>query len=360
MTATDVEKILCVDDEPKNLELLEAVLGPCGYMLEFARNGEEALACLAAGLPDLVLLDIMMPGLSGLEVLEKIRAEKKTAALPVIMVTSLRETEHKVRALEAGADDFLSKPYEKAELIARIRTNLRAHALRQDLAALNKTLESFSYTVAHDLRNPLSAIQSYADLLKAETKDILDSQAKEDLEDIVQGARRMDQLIKDLLNYSKLGRQEVSLAAANMDQLAGAALAEAKLLAAGREIEFKVLPLPPATADPSLIRHVWCNLINNAVKYSGKTERAVIEIGSRGNNGDLVYYVRDNGAGFDMAYVGKLFGAFQRLHRRDQFEGSGIGLSIAAGIIKKHGGTVAAFSEGEGKGAEFSFSLPKR
>lgn len=360
MSAAAVEKILCVDDEARNLELLEALLAPPGYRLEFAKSGEEALALLAAGPPDLVLLDIMMPGMSGFEVLEKIRADKKCAGLPVIMVTALRETEQKVRALEAGASDFVSKPYEKPEMLARVRTQLRAYGLYRELAALNKSLESFSYSVAHDLRNPLSAIQSYADFLKKDLKDTLAGQSRDDLEEIVKGARRMDQLIKDLLWFSKLGREEVRLADADMGQLAAAVMEEAKLLSPGRDIEWLVGPLPPALADPALIRHVWGNFVNNAVKYSGKQPKAVIEIGARGSDGGTTYYVRDNGAGFNMADAGKLFGAFQRLHRRDQFEGSGIGLSIVAGIVKKHGGAVTAFSDGEGKGSEFTFTLPRR
>jgi light-regulated signal transduction histidine kinase (bacteriophytochrome) len=222
---------------------------------------------------------------------------------------------------------------------------------------LNQELEAFTYSVSHDLRAPLRSITGYTQILKEDYSDKLDEEGKRVTQIVINNAKRMGQLIDDLLDFSRLGRKELSHAHVMMDDMVQDIVRELRPQEQDRQIEIKILPLKPSRGDHSMIRQVWVNLISNALKYSRNKAIAEIEIGSTEKNGQLTYYVRDNGAGFDMQYVEKLFGVFQRLHKINEFEGTGVGLALVKTIIKRHGGFVWA----EGKvdeGATFYFSLP--
>jgi light-regulated signal transduction histidine kinase (bacteriophytochrome) len=222
-----------------------------------------------------------------------------------------------------------------------------------ELEAVNRELESFSYSVSHDLRAPLRAIDGYARMLGEDYASRLDAEAQRLVGVVRSSARRMGQLIDDLLAFSRLGRQDVKKQPIDMTALANEVAAET-----GSQSAMEISTLPAAQADRTLLKQVWVNLIGNAVKYSAKAKRPRIEIGGRQDANELVYWVRDNGAGFDMRYVGKLFGVFQRLHRAEEFSGTGVGLAIVQRIVARHGGRV--WAEGElGKGACFYFLLPK-
>ena len=230
----------------------------------------------------------------------------------------------------------------------------RKHA-EQALQALNQELESFTYSVSHDLRAPLRAIDGYARMLDEDYANRLDVEAQRLIGVVRANARRMGQLIDDLLAFSRLGRQQPTRVRLDMSALAREAADE---LRGGRPATIAVAPLPSAQADHALLRQVWTNLIGNALKYSAKQAEARVDIGAREEAGENVYWVRDNGAGFDMRYAEKLFGVFQRLHRADEFEGTGVGLAIVQRIVARHGGRV--WAEGApGAGACFYFSLPK-
>ena len=239
----------------------------------------------------------------------------------------------------------------------RLLERLKAHAAELEAKVRERTaeLESFSYSVSHDLRAPLRAIDGYARMLEEDYAGRLDDEARR-LLDVVRGsAKRMGQLIDDLLAFSRLGRQPTLPQRVEMTQMAREVAEE---LRGGREIAIEVSPLPPAHVDAALIRQAWLNLIGNALKYSAKKADARVDIGAREEAGENVYWVRDNGAGFDMRYAEKLFGVFQRLHRAEEFEGTGVGLAIVQRIVARHGGRV--WAEGNpGEGACFSFSLPK-
>ena len=221
------------------------------------------------------------------------------------------------------------------------------------LQALNKEMESFSYSVSHDLRAPLRAIDGYARMLEEDYGAALDAEARR-LIGVVRGnATRMGQLIDDLLAFSRLGRQAAANAPVDMTHLAREAAEEVR---GARTVD--LAPLPPARGDAALLKQVWLNFVGNALKYSSKKPDAKVEIGGREEAKENVYWVRDNGAGFDMRYAGKLFGVFQRLHRADEFEGTGIGLAIVQRVVTRHGGRV--WAEGRpGEGACFYFALPK-
>jgi len=222
---------------------------------------------------------------------------------------------------------------------------------------LNQELESFTYSVSHDLRAPLRAVTGYAQILIEEYGDKLDAEGKRIIDIVTGNANRMGQLIDDLLEFSRLGRKELSQATLHMEKLVQGVVQELRVLEKNRQLNVRILPLYPSKGDHNMIRQVWINLISNAIKYSSKKETTEIEIGSYDKNTQTCYYIRDNGTGFDMLYVDKLFGVFQRLHKMSEFEGTGVGLAVVKMIVKRHGGTV--WAEGKvNKGATFYFTLP--
>jgi PAS domain S-box-containing protein len=225
------------------------------------------------------------------------------------------------------------------------------------LEVANKELEGFSYSVSHDLRAPLRAIDGFARILGEDYTARLDDEGRRLLGIICGEAKRMGQLIDDLLAFSRMTRQQVELAQIDMTALAQAVFDEHAALAPGRQVQFKVQPLPPAQGDRAMLRQVLANLFSNAIKYTRPRAVAEIEIGGRTEGGENLYYVKDNGVGFDMRYAGKLFGVFQRLHTVDEFEGTGVGLALVQGVIHRHGGRVWAEAK-LNEGSTFYFTLP--
>lgn len=225
------------------------------------------------------------------------------------------------------------------------------------LESANKELEAFCYSVSHDLRAPLRAIDGYSRILVEDHAERLGSEGQRVLGVISNETRRMGQLIDDLLAFSRLGRQKLESSAIDMTALAQTAFDEQSAQALKRSLQLKLPPLPPARGDQAMIRVVLDNLLSNAIKFTKNRDPAVIEIGSRQEGGQAVYYVKDNGVGFDTKYAHKLFAVFQRLHSAEEFEGTGVGLALVQRIIHRHGGHV--WAEGKvNEGATFSFSLP--
>lgn len=227
------------------------------------------------------------------------------------------------------------------------------------LEAVNNELEAFSYSVSHDLRAPLRAVSGYSVILKEDYAPQLDAEATRMLTAILNNAKRMGQLIDDLITFSRMGRKEMSFQPIDMKKLAESCSQELLETEKTREYHLTIDPLPACKGDQSMLKQVWLNLISNAIKYSSQNPSPQIEVGSSENNGRQVYFVRDNGVGFDMQYSHKLFGVFQRLHNEETFEGTGIGLALVKRIISKHSGEVWAESM-PGKGATFYFSLSKK
>jgi PAS domain S-box-containing protein len=229
---------------------------------------------------------------------------------------------------------------------------------REKIEQLNSELESFSYSVSHDLRAPLRSIDGYTQILLEDYAEKLDTEGKRVLNVVVNNARRMATLIDDLLDFSRIGRKDVAMQNVSTENMVASVISELKALEDGRDIETVVHSLDNCEADPNLLRQVWVNLISNAFKYTRKRQKAHVEISSYKNPSEVVFKVKDNGTGFDMQYSHKLFGVFQRLHRQQEFEGTGVGLAIVHRIVSRHGGRV--WAEGEmDKGAAFYFSLPR-
>lgn len=226
----------------------------------------------------------------------------------------------------------------------------------EELRLLNKELESFTYSVSHDLRSPLRAINGFSEILKMECGDTLNEDAKDALREILKNTRKMGKLIDNLLEFSRLGKQHVSRADVDMKELVYSVIEDIRS-ASDKHVVFEVGELHHTNGDRSMLKQVVVNLISNAVKYSSKKPDPHIEIGSTRKNGEVTYFVKDNGAGFNMKYYNKLFGIFQRLHGSDEFEGIGVGLAIVQRVVSRHHGKVWAEGEEE-KGATFYFSLP--
>ena len=226
----------------------------------------------------------------------------------------------------------------------------------EQLIELNKELESFSYSVSHDLRAPLRAVDGYARILEEDYGIHFDAEGKRLLEVIKYNAKKMGNLIDELLSFSRLGKKDLKKTDLNMNELVEAALYEIEKSTSHNAV-VKIEKLHPVKGDYGLINQVVVNLLSNAIKYSSKVEKPFVEISAEKTDSEVVYIVKDNGVGFDMKYVDKLFGVFERLHTKDEFEGTGVGLAIVQRIIAKHGGRVFAKSEKD-KGATFRFSLP--
>jgi signal transduction histidine kinase len=292
------------------------------YMVVPMRAGGELLGALSFGAPS----DAFTP--EQLRIAEEVATQLAIAMFQARLLARLRD--------------------HAAELEATVRKRTEA------LEAANKELESFSYSVSHDLRAPLRAVDGYARMLEEDYAVRLDDEGRRLLAVVRQSSVRMGRLIDDLLAFSRLGRQQPAKQLVDMTELARDVVTE---LRNGAAASVELGALPSARADRALIRQVWINLVGNALKYSGKRADARVEIGGRQDSSESVYWVRDNGVGFDMRYADKLFGVFQRLHRADEFDGTGVGLAIVQRVIARHGGRVWADSK-PGEGACFHFSLP--
>jgi PAS domain S-box-containing protein len=283
----------------------------------------------------------------------------KADGSPVVVASrwSLRrdEQEHPVAVMETNND--VTERKRREEEIRDLNQELAKRST--ELQGTNKELEAFAYSVSHDLRAPLRHIVGYAELLQKRAHSLLDEKSRQYISTILESTKRMGNLIDDLLAFSRIGRVETQKTVVNLEQLVREAVSEVRQETAGRDIVWKIDTLPVCYGDRSMLRLVFVNLLSNSVKFTRPRPRAQIEVGCvEANKDEVVVFVKDNGAGFDMKYSSKLFGVFQRLHQSEAFEGTGIGLATVQRIIHRHGGKVRA--EGQiDQGATFYFSVPK-
>jgi len=358
--------ILLVDDRAENLLALGSILENPEYHLVKAHSGREALRWL---LQDeefaVVILDIRMTDLDGFETAAILREREKTRQTPIIFLTAYsQEREHVLRGYSLGAVDYLFNPPEPEILRAKVSVFVelfkKSRELKRQtelLAAAKQELESFCYSVSHDLRAPLRHIDGFVGMLRHENEAILSDSCEHYLDTITESAVRMDRLINGLLAFSRMSRVDLQRRPVGMDDLVKEVLRELARETAGRHVTWEVTPLPNVLGDRSLLSQVWSNLLANAVKYTRSRDPATIRIGSRQTNQEYEFHVRDNGTGFDMRYADRLFGVFQRLHRTEEFEGTGIGLACVRRIIERHGGRTWAHGQ-VNAGATFYFTLP--
>ena len=352
-------RILLADDNADMRNHVRRLLADTYDVLAVA-DGAAALASALKAPPDLILSDVMMPGLDGFGLLRELRTDVRTRALPVILLSARAGEESAVEGLDAGADDYIVKPFSARELLARVRTHLEIARMRrawaEELERANKELEAFSYSVSHDLRAPLRAIDGFSHALADECAEALGDHGRQLLQRVLAAAQRMGQLIDGLLDLSRLTRAELGRGPVRLSDLARQIATQLQESQPDRQVVFRIEDGVEATGDARLVRVVLENLLGNAWKFTRKRPVGHIEFGTTLEHGSRTFYVRDDGAGFDMAYAGKLFSAFQRLHGAVEFEGTGIGLATVARIIQRHGGRIRA-EAAPGKGAAFYFSL---
>ncbi|RZI84194.1 MAG: hybrid sensor histidine kinase/response regulator [Rubrivivax sp.] len=387
MPSTPQINILMVDDEPANLLALEGILEPLGQRLVRAQSGTEALRHLLEQDFAVILLDVRMPGMSGIDAATLIRSRPRSRNTPIIFLTGEEKSEDAVfEGYSAGAVDYLMKPVVAAVLRSKVeiftelaqsrlrlqqqvsereraaeelsRVNTMLEQRNGDLAAANLELDAFCATVAHDLRSPLSQIIGFSQLLEMAIADRLSDAELQRLRLVYNIGLQMNDMVTDFLNFARLGSTPLQAESVGMDAMARTVVADLSGVGA-HDVEWDIGPLLPATGDGRMLHQVWVNLLSNALKYSKHSQPIRISVQSELQGEELVYWVADNGVGFDESKAPRLFAAFSRLHGADEFEGIGIGLSSVKRIVQKHGGRVWAHAE-VGKGATFYFSLPAR
>jgi len=404
--------ILAIEDSLVQAKRLEHFFKEYGITYKLFANAEEAFEAVLIEKPRLIISDIVMPGMDGYEFCKKIKSIEDLSNVPIILLTSLQDPHDIIKGLQAGADNFITKPYNDSYLFSRIQylmvnsdvrfsgsaemvielvfrgekyhinsdkkqildlllsvyeaaiqRNEELIAMKAELEKVNSNLkqanqdlEAFSRTVSHDLKTPLNGIIGFSDILIAENDSNLNEESKEFLGLIRQSAWDMSHLIQDLLIFSKSGMVDLEQEPVNLSDIANEVTQNILVRDTNRKVRFIIEPDILAKADPKMIKVVLDNLLGNAFKYSGQNDDAEIKFGQKDYYGQTVFYVSDNGAGFDMSQAHKLFQPFQRLHSSNEFKGTGVGLSTVYRIIEKHGGQIWAESE-VGKGSTFNFTL---
>ena len=417
--------ILVVDDTAENLRLLSTMLTQSGYAPRCVINGKMALRACNSNPPDLILLDIMMPEMNGYEVCQHLKLEAKTREIPVIFISAKDEVFDKVNAFAVGGVDYISKPFQFEEVLARIESHLSLRNLQkqlkeqnvllqeeitsrlavektlqeknlilqqeistrravekalqeqnlvlqqeisnrqraesallksnQELARSNAELEQFAYVASHDLQAPLATIASYAQLLEKRYKDQLDSKASKFIDNIVHGCTRMQTLIDDLLEYSRVGRSRKPFQLTDCNHAVEQALANLQGAIRETQAVVTVSELPAVMGDISQLVQLFQNLVGNSIKYRHDAP-PVVHITACKQEKDWLFSVSDNGIGIATQHQARIFQIFQRLHTQKEYSGTGIGLAICQKIVERHGGYIWVESK-PGQGSTFYFTV---
>jgi signal transduction histidine kinase len=347
--------ILVVDDTIANLRLLVEILSTHGYTVRPAPSGQVALAAIKEGLPDLILLDILMPDLDGYEMCQRLKADKRTQDIPVIFISALNEVFDKVTAFSVGGVDYITKPFHEAEVLARVHTHVTLRKTQQSLAEQNKELDAFAHTVAHDLKNPLAVIMGYSEMLHTYAPTMTPGELEKIGKMTLESTQMAVNIIDELLLLASVRKEQVILKPLNMAEIVHRA--QRRLQTLFTEYDGQItLPdsWPTAQGYGAWIEEIWANYISNALKYGGRPPHVTVGATPQAN-GKIRFWVKDNGLGLVPEAQARLFTEFTRLNEA-RASGHGLGLSIVQRIMEKLGGEVGVESE-VGQGSLFYFTL---
>ncbi|RJR28877.1 MAG: hybrid sensor histidine kinase/response regulator [Desulfobacteraceae bacterium] len=371
--------ILVVDDEERNIKLLKAMLSLENYELIGAQHGEEALDLVARKEFDLILLDVMMPGLDGFEVCRRIKENEKTRAVPVVMVTALREKEHRIHALEAGADDFISKPVDQTELFLRVKSLLRIKTYHDDLRRnyselaemhaklreLEKAKEGLTHMVIHDLSTPLMAISSIVQLVLMD-KGAFSAKQVQFLQTSLDQCQDLNRQIQSLLDIHRMEEAGLKLQRepAEMADIVKEILSQfsSRAFLKGISLTFELVgQIPAVSLDQNLIGRVVSNLLSNALRYTPTGGSIQGSVDFKSEQRLLRITIRDTGPGLDPEYHERVFDKFEQVSMKKAgviVGMSGVGLTFCKMAVDAHGGRIWVESEGKGKGCVFNVEIP--
>lgn len=355
-------RLLIVDDTPQNLRLISDFLAEQGFELMLTRSGAQALEKLQLATPDLVLLDVRMPGMDGFEVCRRLKADPAVAGIPVIFMTALDDSAHKVEGFRLGAVDYVTKPIQRDELLARIRLHLQLHRLQReltqksdDLAAKNLELEAYAHTIAHSLKTPLATATRFLEILHKYKSAALDEETRQLVRQAFDAMANTGDVVDALLLLSTVAQQPVQLQPLDMSVVVASVRSQLAELQerSGARIEVPA-QWPRALGYAPWIAEVWLNLLTNAIKYGGTPPQ--MRLGASPDGGQVRFWVRDNGEPLSAQAAAQVFIPFTRLHR-ERAAGHGLGLATVQRIVTRLSGAVGV-NPGVDGGNEFFFSLP--
>lgn len=351
-------QILIIDDAPDSITAAATVLQDADYQLRIAINAATALPLIAQLPPDLILLDVNLPDIDGFTLCRKLKASPDYAAIPIIFLTASDNEKHIQTAFSLGACDYVTKPFRKSELSARVSTQLRLYQQQQELKKAYDELDSFCASVAHDLKSPLLSISQLIQILRDDFAPHLPQDGLELVHVLQDKSADVITIIDHLLEFSRASKTSMNTSIVDMQILSEKIFAELHSACPKRQITFHAAELPSLPGDPILLQQLLRNILSNAIKYTAKKDDAHITLNCTATKNDYIFCCQDNGVGFDMRYANRLFHVFERLHSSREFSGSGVGLAICQRIIQRHHGKI--WLEGTpGKGASCWFSLPK-
>jgi two-component system, sensor histidine kinase and response regulator len=369
MTSTKGE-ILIVDDQPNNLRLLSTLLTTQGYSVRKAINGQMALLSVLTEMPDLILLDIRMPDMDGYEVCLELKSNPNTQKIPIVFISALDEVLDKIKAFSIGAVDYITKPFQSAEVLARVENQLniqrlqkeltqrneQLQSLNEDLLRSNRELEQFSYMVSHDLQQPLQSVTGFVRLINFKYQDSLPRDVQEYLKRIGDAGGRMQKLIQVLLDYARIDQQNPTLKTVNCNEVMKQVRENLFQAISDRDVELSYQELPTVFGNEMLLIQLFQNLLSNGMKFVDAETKPKLQISANPSASHWIFAVKDNGIGIKKENLERIFEAFQRLHSTSEYKGTGIGLATCKKIVAVHGGTIWVESILD-QGTTFYFTL---
>ena len=359
------KEILIVDDTPDNLRLLSAILSKRDYVVRKALDSRQAISSVKADAPDLILLDIKMPEVDGYETCIALKADPEFSAIPIIFISALDDAVDKVKAFSVGGADYVSKPFQEAEVLARIEHQLRLRDLQsqlefqnQELIQSNQELEQFAHIVSHDLQQPLQSMMGYAKIIGMQYPDLPDTEAHRYLQNILEAGDRMHRLIHDLLSYAKAEQMPEAFVPLDCNAILVTAMNDLSGLIEQSGANITVTTLPTILGNETQLVQLFENLLGNALKFSKSDTLPKIHIGcSSTEDGDWILSFQDNGIGISTKDIESIFQRFHRIHSNHEYPGSGIGLATCKKIVENHKGTIWVESK-VGEGSSFYIKFP--